>query len=305
MKKAIVFLLLFLLPQFLNAYSDFVTAQSYLLVEKDSLEIIEGKDFERRLSPASTTKVVTALIALERLSGEEFITPGRKVLSIPPSKMGLKPGKRYRAMDLIKGMLVKSANDAAYAIASHIAGSEEGFARMMNETIHRIGARNTNFVNASGLHDPDQYTTCYDLALIFRYALESEKFKQILSTRYFEFKDGLKHVRFQNHDRFLFCFEPAIGGKTGFTRASRHSYVGAFEKNGKIYILSILGSEDLWGDAVQILRSLFEVLPREAEIENARAKDLILTSYRQKQESIKKVQKKVGPSSKYRKKKVK
>jgi D-alanyl-D-alanine carboxypeptidase (penicillin-binding protein 5/6) len=282
MKRSIFLVLFLLLPNPIFAYSDFVTAQSYLLIDKDSLQIIEGKDFEKRLPPASTTKVVTALIALDRLSGNEFITPPRDILSIPPSKMGLRPGKKYRAIDLIKGMLIKSANDAAYAIACHIGGNEEGFSELMNEKVREIGARNSNFKNASGLYDPDQYTTCYDLALIFRYALKSHRFREILSTRYFDFKDGKRVVRFQNHDRFLFCFGPAIGGKTGFTRASRHSYVGAFEKDGKIYILSMLGSEDLWGDALCILRNLFEEVPKNKEIENAKAKDVMLTSYKKK-----------------------
>ena len=291
MKRSIFLVLFLLLPNPIFAYSDFVTAQSYLLIDKDSLQIIEGKDFEKRLPPASTTKVVTALIALDRLSGNEFITPPRDILSIPPSKMGLRPGKKYRAIDLIKGMLIKSANDAAYAIACHIGGNEEGFSELMNEKVREIGARNSHFRNASGLYDPDQYTTCYDLALIFRYALKSHRFREILSTRYFDFKDGKRVVRFQNHDRFLFCFGPAIGGKTGFTRASRHSYVGAFEKDGKIYILSMLGSEDLWGDALCILRNLFEEVPKNKEIENAKAKDVMLTSYKKKKAKARNISK--------------
>jgi len=291
MKRSIFLVLFLLLPNPIFAYSDFVTAQSYLLIDKDSLQIVEGKDFEKRLPPASTTKVVTALIALDRLSGNEFITPPRDILSIPPSKMGLRPGKKYRAIDLIKGMLIKSANDAAYAIACHIGGNEEGFSELMNEKVREIGARNSHFRNASGLYDPDQYTTCYDLALIFRYALKSHRFREILSTRYFDFKDGKRVVRFQNHDRFLFCFGPAIGGKTGFTRASRHSYVGAFEKDGKIYILSMLGSEDLWGDALCILRNLFEEVPKNKEIENAKAKDVMLTSYKKKKAKARNISK--------------
>lgn len=284
MKKALLFLVLIFVPSFSFAYSDFVSAQSYVLLEKDSLEIIEGKDFQRRLAPASTTKVLTALIALERLKGNELIRAPKEVVFLPPSKMGLIPGKKYRAIDLIYGMLIKSANDAAYTIACHIGGTEEKFARIMTEKARRIGATQTNFVNASGLYHPNQYTTTLDLALILRYALDFPRFREILSTRYFNFRDGKRNVIFQNHDRFLFCFEHAIGGKTGFTRLSRHCYVGAFEKEGKTYILSILGSQDLWGDALTILGSLYHSLPGNQEIENARAKDIILTSYKKKKE---------------------
>ncbi|MCX7857192.1 MAG: D-alanyl-D-alanine carboxypeptidase [Deltaproteobacteria bacterium] len=301
MVNFLVFTVIFILPWVANGYSDLVTARSYILIEKDSMEIIEGKYIERKLPPASTTKVVTSLIALEKLSGEEMIRPSKGVLSIPPSKMGIKPNKKYKAIDLIKGMLIKSANDAAYTLACYIAGSEEKFAQMMNQFVHQLGATNTNFRNASGLYDPYQYTTCYDLALIFRYALDSDRFRQILSIKYFDFKDGKKLIRFQNHNRFLFCFDPAIGGKTGFTKASRHSYVGAFQKDGRTYILAILGSEDLWGDALWLLRNVFDTVPNEEEIQSAKAKDIILASYKEKKGSIK-GHKKRGSISKLKRK---
>lgn len=264
---------------------DFITAQAYLLVEKDSLEIIDGKNFDKEFPPASTTKVVTSIVALERLSPNEWIVAPKEVLSIPPSKMGLKPKKKYRAIDLIKGMLVKSANDAAYAIACHVSKTEERFTEIMNATARRLGALKTNFKNASGLYDPEQYTTCRDLVLIFRYALDLEPFRRIVSAKFFDFQDGRNLVRFQNRNRFLFCFEPAIGGKTGYTKASRHSYVGAFEKDGKIYILSILASEDLWGDATLILSNLYDSVPGKEEIEKAKAKDVVLASYKPKKHS--------------------
>lgn len=278
--------------------SDLVTATAYLLVEKDSFEIIEGRNFHMRLPPASTTKVVTALIALDRLKEDEIIIPKKGVLSVPASKMGLIPGKKYRAQDLIYGMLVKSANDAAYAIACHIAGTEEAFADLMNSYVRSIGARDTNFKNASGLYHPQQYTTCYDLALIMRHALDNANLRQILSSRYFDFKSEKRILRFQNHNRFLFCFEPSICGKTGFTRASRHTYVGAFEKGGRIYILSILGSEDLWGDSLCILRNLYDRLPDLEELRNARARDILLASFTPKKPESKNAVKKISARKK-------
>lgn len=288
----LAFLLISLFPSPSFSQSELVTAYAYLLVEKDSFEIIEGRNYNMRLPPASTTKVVTALIALERLRKDEIITPGKGVISIPASKMGLVPGEKYRAKDLIYGMLVKSANDAAYAIACHIAGDEERFAEIMNRYVKSIGAKDTNFKNASGLYHPEQYTTCHDLAIIMRHALDNYDLRQILSSKYFVFQSEKSVLKFQNHNRFLFCFEPSICGKTGFTRASRHTYVGAFEKDGKIYILSILGSEDLWGDSLLILRNLYDKLPNYEELRNAKAKDIVLASYTQKKPELKKVSKK-------------
>src|SRR5690606_33819074 len=111
-----------------------------------------------------------------------MIIPDRTVAKIPASKLDLVPGKPYKAADLVKGALIKSANDAAYTIASHIAGTEESFAEMMNEKARSLGAYDSHFKNASGLPADGQYTTCWDLALMFRYALESDYFRNIIAT---------------------------------------------------------------------------------------------------------------------------
>ncbi len=296
----LVFLLFF--PLLLPAAND-ITAQSYLLVEKDSFEIIAGKDYHRKLAPASTTKVVTTIVAIEKLSGDEAVVPDKKVLGFPHSKLELVPGKRYKAMDLMKGAMVESANDAAYTLATHIGGSEERFADIMNNKAREIGATDTNFKNASGLYDRSQYTSCYDLALMFRYALANERFKEIVGMKYFSFRDDKRNVTYKNHNRFLFCFEPALGGKTGFTKASKHCYVGAFEKNGKIYILSLLGSRNLWGDAVRILGGVYDELPSDREIRLAKAGAVKLSAYKVVAKKEKTVKKKPGKKHKKTKKK--
>jgi D-alanyl-D-alanine carboxypeptidase (penicillin-binding protein 5/6) len=271
---------LLFVPHFLCAQgaNDGITAASYILVEKETFRVITGRDYHRRLPPASTTKVITTLVAVERLDGNEIIIPGKEVGRIPPSKMNLVPGKRYRSADLIKGAMVKSANDAAYALAVHVGGSEIAFARMMTERAREIGAIDTNFENASGLSSDNQYSTPYDLALIFRHALANERFVELVSTRYFLFEDSARKVRYQNHNRLLFCFEPAIGGKTGYTRAARHCYVGAFEKNGKVYILALQGSRNLWGDTVQILKTIYDDVPTDEQLRQARASSIPLSS---------------------------
>jgi D-alanyl-D-alanine carboxypeptidase (penicillin-binding protein 5/6) len=262
-----------------------ITAASYLLVERDSFQIIAGKDYHRKLAPASTTKVMTTLVAIEKLAGNETIVPGGEVLKIPRSKMNLVPGNNYKSIDLMKGAMVESANDAAYTLAKYIGGTEEDFAAMMNQRARELGAVNTNFVNASGLPAAGQYTTCYDLALIFKEALSSNRFMELVSTKYFLFQDNYKRVQYKNHNRLLFCFEPAIGGKTGYTRASRHCYVGAFEKDDKVYILTLLGSRNLWGDSVQILKTLYDRVPTPEELRLAKACSANLTSHRDKKET--------------------
>lgn len=259
-----------------------ITADAFLLVEKDSFTVIAGKDYNRQLPPASTTKVLTSIVALEKLREGDSIIPTRKVLALPSSKLNLLPGRSYKAVDLVTGALVESANDAAFALSEGIAGSEERFADMMNQKAREIGAEHSNFRNASGLYVPGQHTTCWDLALILRYALNNPRFKEIIQTKYFLFNSGQRDVRYRNHNRLLFCFEPSVGGKTGFTRASMHTYVGAFEKDGKVYILSMLKSRNLWGDAVNILKYVYSEVPTDREIHLARANAVTLASYKAK-----------------------
>ncbi len=267
-----------ILPAVENASNGGITATSYILVERDTFRIITGKDYHRRLPPASTTKVMTTLIALERLSGEEVVVADKNVTAIPRSKMNLVPGKKYRSYDLLTGTMVESANDAAYTLATFIAGSETSFARIMTERARDLGAIDTNFENASGLPSDKQYSSPYDLALIFRQALTNERFLDLVQTRYFTFEDSTRKTRYKNHNRLLFCFEPAIGGKTGYTRAARHCYVGAFEKNGKVYILAMLGSRSLWKDTVQILRTIYDEVPTDEQLRLAKASTVSYSS---------------------------
>jgi len=296
-----MFLAFLLLPGILFAQNN-VTAQSYLLVERDTFAVVTGKNPHQRLAPASTTKIMTTILALERLEGGEIIVPDQNVNSIPRSKLNLIPGKEYKAMDLGTGVMVESANDAAYAVGTYIGGSEDRFATMMTRRAAELGAVDTQFKNASGLYVSGHYSTCHDLAVMLRHALTFEKFREIASMKYFLFQNYTRSVRYKNHNRFLFCFEPAVAGKTGFTRASRHCYAGAFEKDDKVYILAMLGSRDLWGDAVKILGTLYDRLPSDREIRLAKAHSLTLMSYKEKKERPD-VPKKKGKKAKKGKKK--
>ena len=275
-----------------------ITASSYLLVEMDSLQIVAGKDYHKRLPPASTTKVITTLLAIEKLAGNETIVPGKEVRAISPSKMNLIPGKGYKSTDLLKGAMVESANDAAYALAVYIGGTESNFAAMMNEKARALGAIDTNFINASGLPADEQYTTCYDLAIIFKQALLDPRFREIIGIQYFLFQDDKRRVQYKNHNRLLFCFEPAIGGKTGYTRKARHCYVGAFEKDGKVYILTMLGSRSLWGDTVQILKTVYNRVPTDEELRLAKYCSPSLTSYHVKKTIKPKTKTKISKTKK-------
>lgn len=183
--KTLILLLLLFSP--MTVLSADITAESYLLIENDTFSIIAGKDYHRPLAPASTTKILTTIIALEKLKEQDIVVPTNRVVSIPASKLSLLPGKPYQAIDLIKGAMIESANDAAYSLAVAVAGSEERFAELMNEKAREIGARDSHFENASGLHVPNHVSSAYDLSLILRYALQNQRFQDVIGTKYFFF----------------------------------------------------------------------------------------------------------------------
>ena len=149
---------------------------------------------------------MTTLLAIEKLEGNETIVPGKEVRAISASKMNLIPGKGYKSIDLMKGAMVESANDAAYALAVYIGGTESGFAAMMNEKARALGAIDTNFVNASGLPVDEQYTTCYDLAIIFKQALLSPRFREIYRNTIFSFSGCLQTSPVQEPQQTPFLF---------------------------------------------------------------------------------------------------
>lgn len=230
-------------------------------------KVLYQKDADFRLPPASTTKITTAIVTLE--SGrkpKELLTVTKGATRVPASKLYLQPGQTISIEDLLYGVLLSSANDAAMVLAETIGGSVEGFAEMMTYKAHEIGATNTHFSNPHGLTAPDHYSTARDLAVIFRYAMNNPTFRQIVQTKISSVKSivpGRKKARtrlisVRNHNRLLWNFDGAIGGKTGYTHAAQKCFVGAVERDGATLIVSLLGSRDLWGDTRRLLEYGFQ-----------------------------------------------
>jgi D-alanyl-D-alanine carboxypeptidase (penicillin-binding protein 5/6) len=223
-------------------------------MDAESGEILYEKNAHLPLPMASTTKVMTALLGMERLRPHEVAHVSAYAASMAPSKIYLKPGDVIRADDLLQAILLKSANDASVTLAEKISGSEEAFARLMTRRAHELGAQNTHFENASGLPADDHYSTAYDLAVILRYAMQRLDFAEIMQmkTASIESMTG-RAWTVRNHNRLLWTFPGALGGKTGWTRASRHCYVGMVEQGGRALIVSVLASARLWNDVNELL----------------------------------------------------
>jgi D-alanyl-D-alanine carboxypeptidase (penicillin-binding protein 5/6) len=230
------------------------SAAAALIMDAATGEVLFEKNAHNPLPMASTTKVMTGLLGMERLRPHEIIKVSAYAASMSPSKLHLRPGELMRADDLLQAILLKSANDASAALAEKISGSETTFAKLMTRRARELGAQNTRFENASGLPSEEHYSTVYDLALILRYAMQRHDFAEIMQmkTASVESMTG-RAWTVRNHNRLLWTFPGALGGKTGWTRASRHCYVGMVEHRGRTLIVSVLASSRLWNDVNELL----------------------------------------------------
>jgi D-alanyl-D-alanine carboxypeptidase (penicillin-binding protein 5/6) len=245
-------------------------AASALLVDVTSGDILYAHGERDRRAPASLTKVMTAVIALERAKLSDQVVASPRVREAGGHAMGLRPGQRLSVYDLLSALLVLSANDAAVALAEHVGGSLAGFADLMNAKAHALGMRDTSFRNPHGLDAPEHYSTAYDLAVLTRYALQSPIFAQIVRTRQtvITVKGPAKRrgrpatvarvVR--THNRLLTAFEGADGVKTGFTSEAGRCLVASAQRDGRRVIAVLLNDPRRWEDAASLLEYGFTLL---------------------------------------------
>lgn len=244
-----------------------VSAQSAVLIDALSGRVLYEKEPDKRLPMASTTKIATAIVALE--SGVPLDT----VYKIPKEATGiegtsiyLRENERFTLEDLIYAVLLNSANDAATAVAVCVAGSVEKFAGMMNDKVRELNLKNTNFTNPHGLDDSLHYTSAYDLAVISAYALKNDKFREITSTKsrvaYPKDEDGSdvnEGARFlRNHNRMLNSYSGAIGVKTGFTKRSGRCLSSAAERDSVRLVAVTINAPNDWADHTKMLDYGFE-----------------------------------------------
>ncbi len=228
-----------------------VTARAFVIMDAATGKTLLALNPQLMLPPASTIKVMTAKYVLDQLKLDDQVKVSAYAAAAPPSKINIKPGETYTVKELLYALLLSSANDGARALAEKAAGSEETFTQKLTQQVRQWGAYRTTVATANGLPKDNQYSTAEDLAIIFRRAMQDPEFARIIGTKTYEIQ-GERELR--NHDRFLFTIPYAKGGKTGFTRASQHTYVGMFQNQDKAIIVSLMGSKKKWAD----LRTLIE-----------------------------------------------
>ncbi len=251
----------FLLPLSAVSSQPSVSAHHAVLYEPTTGVFLYEKNADARAPMASTTKIMTALVAIEEGNIDRTVTITEEDCGIEGSSIYMTPGETLTIRDLLYALLLQSANDAAVAIARNVAGSIENFATMMNARCKDFGLKNTHFANPHGLDDPAHYTTARELSCIAAVALENPTFKEIVSTKKHSIpgKDGGVRV-LVNHNKLLRMYEGAIGVKTGFTKKSGRCLVGAAEKDGLMFVTVTLDAPNDWSDHIQLFDLGFSML---------------------------------------------
>ena len=232
-----------------------VTAKAVVLMEMETGKILWDKNKEAPRPPASTAKILTALVTLDRMPLKEIVTVSITATANKSSAVALKNGERLAVQDLLYALLLQSNNDAALALASHISGSTPKFVQIMNQKARSLGALHSKFSNPTGLPDRGQVTTARDLALITKVALENPEFRRIVATKSYPWKSSKWEGVLDNSNELLGSYDGAIGVKTGNTREAGYCLVAAAQRRDQILIAVILGSQEkhVWQDAKKLL----------------------------------------------------
>jgi D-alanyl-D-alanine carboxypeptidase len=240
-----------------------ISAAALAVLEEPCGALVHGVNVHAHLPPASLTKIVTALVADEHvdLAQTVQVTVDGAALSAATDAtvMGLQPGQRLGMVDLLYGLLLPSGNDAALQIAQQVAGTVKAFADLMNARVAEAGLKDTHFVNPHGLDAADHYSSAYDIAVLGNLLLQKPDLAFIVGTRTYQpHWDG---PRVDNLNQLLGQYPGAIGVKTGYTLTAGHTIVAAAERNGRRFIVSVLGSADNFGDATKLLDWAFTSAP--------------------------------------------
>lgn len=270
MKKKIVslFVCVFVLTLFLcggvckseSAHALSSSARSCAVVETSSKRVLFSQNANQRLPMASTTKIMTAITAIENCDDldKQFVV-SKKAVGVPGTSLYLREGDVYSTRDLLYALMLISGNDASVAIAEHVAGSASEFVTKMNELTKKIGVKNTHFANTHGLDADGHYTTAYDLAIITAYALENPTFRQIVSTKNIKITNGDNENKYlRNKNKLLFTLDGCIGVKTGFTNDAGRCLVSAIERDGMTLVCVVLNCGPMFQESADLLTECSE-----------------------------------------------
>lgn len=231
-----------------------LTARSALLLDQATGRVLYSKNAHEKLPMASTTKIMTAILALESGRLAEVVRVSERAVNIGGSSIYLEVDEKKTLEELVWGLLLRSGNDAAVAIAEHLSGSTEKFAGEMTRRAAQLGARETKFSNPHGLHQEEHYTTAYDLALLAAHAMSLPQFREMAATREkkISWHDRPGGRLLRNQNKLLVMYEGAEGIKTGWTTPAGRCFAGATVRNGWRLVGVVLNAPQMWEDTVKL-----------------------------------------------------
>ena len=238
---------------FLDTCAHAYSAQRAILLDSDTGRVLYADDANERSLIASTTKIMTALVVCEQCNVLDRVRIPKEAVGIEGSSMYLQEGEILTVQELLYGMMLRSGNDAATALAIYCAGTVEGFAQLMNDKAHRLGMNDTHFDNPHGLDSPSHYSTAADLALLTAHAMNNPIFRKTVSTK--EVTIGHRFLR--NHNKLLWKLEGADGVKTGYTKAAGRTLVSSASRSGRRLIAVTINAPDDWNDHCSLHESGF------------------------------------------------
>ncbi len=238
-------------------------AKAYALLELETGRIICGKNQMQELPMASTTKIMTCILAIESGRLEEPVTAGAEEIRVEGSSLGLQEGDVMTLHDMLRGLMMVSGNDAAQVIATFVGGTMENFVQMMNDKAKELGLTHTSYANPHGLYDDDHYTTAQELATLAAYALKNPVFCDIVSTptakiHYIDSASGERDRTLKNSNTLLTTLEGCIGVKTGYVKKSGRCLVSAAERDGAGVVCVVLNCSNSWEESRQLIEYGFK-----------------------------------------------
>lgn len=258
------FILFVIFCTFLTAFADEVSSKAAVVIEASTGRILFAKNPNLKLPPASTAKLITAMVVLDKVRLDENVTISKKASNVQATRANFKAGETVSVRTLLYAALLRSANDATVALAENIAGSERKFVELMNKKVASIGTTNTKLINTTGLPGDGQYITAYDLARIMRYSLNYPELKEIINTREAAIStERGRTINIENTNKLLWSDEGAVGGKTGYTKDAGHCFVYAAEKDSAMVIVALLGAPNrkaLWNEAEKLVEKGLHVI---------------------------------------------
>ena len=220
-----------------------INSRAYVVIDRNSNTVLIGKNENQRKKMASTTKIMTAMIVIENSNLSDTVEVSKKAASTGGSRLGLKTGDKLTVLDLLYGLMMRSGNDSAVALAEHVAGSITGFAELMNKKAETLGLSNTHFVTPHGLDEDEHYTTAYELALLSNYAMNNEIFAQIVGTKNYTITINGYPKSLTNTNELLGVLNGVYGIKTGFTNGANRCLVTCCKRGDMDIICVVLGAD--------------------------------------------------------------